>query len=141
MTHWHVTTGLAGYGPDNSDDDTWSTATNAQELAAEVKEYCETVADIEYPMAAQTAAENGDYKAAWLLSENSHALFNLAQGFDYDTRAKAPLYVNDPEALDDTMIRLAREHFPFDYNEGRSRIYVWECDEPDLCPNCQHHHD
>lgn len=131
MGHWHVATGPSGYGPEGSDG--YGTATDARELASLIQQECNDTADFER-QGAENDAEIGDFESAWKALKNSEWLSMLALNFDYDTRAMAPLYVDNSPLLDETIYRLAGENFPHDFRDGNSRVYVWEC----VNAECEH---
>jgi hypothetical protein len=130
VSHWHIASGLAGYGPDGTDG--YSTATDMQNLAYSVAEELQSFAGYNDD-SARCLAEAGDYKEAWqtmMLAESLSALFH---NLDYDKRLQAPLYVNDAAALDASIERIVEETFPLDVSYN-TRLYVWQCDEAE----CEH---
>lgn len=133
--HWHVASGLSGYGP-NADTDVW--ARTPAELADLIRE--ELVFWIDYEIqsahAYATPSPEPDYRSAWLLLQHADELDLLRANLNPE-RAKAPLFRShttgrpDP-ALWDAEVHRVTAAFPVDVNEGRSRVYVWECTED--CP-------
>lgn len=132
-THWHVASGLSGYGPDGSDG--FDSADNPEALADAIRGELNTWAEFEFE-SAKSHAESGDYESAWKLREHSDSLDTLRQNLDND-RANAPLYVNDRAAWHATILRIVSEQFPLDVSEGRSRIYVWECNNGSDCEHTE----
>lgn len=127
MTHWHVETGLAGYGPDAADTDGFTVYRALTDVADAIRGELDTHAEYEVEVA-RTYAEHGDYESAWNLREHADSLGTMAGNFS-NTRADAPLYQGDPTLWDAEITRLIAEHVPVDVNEGRTRIYAWMCDE------------
>ena len=125
--HWHVATGLAGYGPEASDDN-WATINegDARGLAYAIQDELERIADFERE-GAEALADSEDFKAAWETMKNAESLATLAENFD-NSRQHAPLY---PALWHETIYRMVAESFPVDYRDGNSRLYVWECSETD----------
>ena len=128
--HWHVATGLAGYGPDASDGN-WSTIdeSDATGLADSIRGELQFIANFERE-GAQAYADSEDYENAWRTMENANTLWNLAENFD-NKRAQAPLYAGNPALWHETIYRMVAESFPVDFRDGNSRLYVWECSETD----------
>lgn len=124
--HWHVQSGLTGYGPE-APDHGFTRYEEPTEVADAAQDELNQWSESERALAEQYARQ-ADYKAAWQLNEHSLSLFYLAATFD-NSRADAPLYAASPELWDETIIKLVAENFPHDVNEGRARIYVWECEK------------
>lgn len=129
--HWHVATGLAGYGPDGADG--YASATDAREIASALVSELDSAADFNYESAESLADPGKDYEAAWRTMKLGEALTALSANLDYDKRATAPLYVNDPAALDMTIMGIVASEFPLDITHN-TRLYVWQCDDSD----CDH---
>jgi hypothetical protein len=127
--HWHVATGLAGYGPDAADSDGFAYATTTDGLASLIQQECNSVAEQLYETA-QTYGTAEQYEDAWKTLKRSEEFGIMALNFD-PARARAPLYVHDPQAWTETVMRLIDEHFPADFEH--SRLYVWKCQHPDDC--------
>jgi len=130
LTHWHVATGLAGYGPDAADgyitvgrDVTPEALTDV--IREELSDAASYLAD-----SADGYADAEDYESAWHAHKRAEELDILASNLDYRRRSLAPLYVNDRPALDATMTGLVADNFPLalDHDDTR-RLYVWECGE------------
>jgi hypothetical protein len=128
--HWHVATGLAGYGPDASDDN-WSTIdeSDATGLADAIRSEAIFIAEFEQE-GAEALADSEDFKGAWETMKSAERFSNLAASFD-NKRASAPLYAKDRALWHETIYRMVAESFPADYRDGNSRLYVWECSETD----------
>lgn len=131
MAHYHVASGLTGYGPD-AGNTTYRVATTAPELADEIRAELAEWADYERDGAVGYAGAE-DYKAAWFMAQHVDEIEVMRANLDNE-RADAPLYQGDPDLWHETIYRLARESFPFDVDEGRSRVYAWGCEEP----ACEH---
>lgn len=133
MGHWHVASGLAGYGPDGSDT-TFVSPTTATALAESIRVELDMWADSERD-GAEGYAEAGDYESAWKLRKHADGIETMRTSLDNE-RVNAPLYRDAPEKWDETILRMVAESFPYDVDEGRSRVYAWECGEPD--ETCEH---
>jgi hypothetical protein len=131
VKHWHIATGLAGYGPDAADHG-YDTATDMRHLADSIAEELKHFADFN-DQGARSEAEAEDYKEAWQTMMLAEELSILAMNLDYDKRLQAPLYVNDAAALDASIERIVSEQFPLDVSYN-TRLYVWQCDEAE----CEH---
>ena len=128
--HWHVATGLAGYGPDASDGNIATiNESDAEGLASAIQYELQDIADFE-TQNAEGYAESEDYKSAWETMKNAERLDTLAANFN-NMRAQAPLYAGNPALWHETVYRMVAESFPVDYRDGNSRLYVWECSETD----------
>lgn len=126
--HWHIATGLAGYGPDGADDN-FATAQSAVDIASAIRWELNQASEFNYE-GAQSLAKTGDYKEAWEALKLSESLDTLKANLDYDKRATAPLYIDDKSSLDATIMRLVDETFPLDITHN-TRLYVWQCDVVD----------
>ena len=128
--HWHVATGLAGYGPDASNGN-WDTIdeSDATGLADSIRSELQFVAEFENNYA-ESFADLGDFENAWKTMKNANSIDTLAANFD-NRRSQAPLYVGNPALWHETIYRMVAESFPLDYNDGKSRLYVWDCSETD----------
>ena len=133
--HWHVATGLAGYGPNASDTDGYATADNVRDLTSLIRWELDSAADYNH-QAAQSLAESGDYESAWNTRELSDTLTTLGMNLDYERRASAPLYADNPIGLDAEMRSIISEAFPLDITDN-TRLYVWICDAGDDCDSAQ----
>ncbi|GAA3751134.1 hypothetical protein [Micromonospora maritima] len=129
VTHWHVATGLAGYGPDGSDG--YGTATDMPTLADLIRSELRDASSAE-DETSRSIAEAGDYEDAWKIKTRSEELDTLAANFD-NKRADAPLYAGRPDLWAETVQRLAVEKFPLDISYN-TRLYVWPCEES----GCEH---
>jgi len=144
--HWHVASGLTGYGPDGSMD-TFPTGTTLVKVADLVTTALREWADSEHEQASLTAGENRedharDYHAAWWQLKHGEELDFLALTFDPKSRGSAPKFKDDPAALNELYTRLIAEHFtnPVPVSE-HSRLYVWECPEGDACEHLEDEED
>ena len=131
-THWHIATGLAGYGPDGADGfGTAETLDDAAEYARDelrnAVDSCEEGADI--------LAGEGRFEQAWNEHKRADRLEILRANIDPE-RQNAPLYKDRPEVWAETLSRILGEEFPCDISE-HSRLYVWQCDDSE----CEHRED
>lgn len=123
--HYHVSHGLAGYGPDgDSDTPTFDTLGDALEYA---RDELSTDADMAHSDA-HILAESGDFESAWKAIELMESLELLRANLN-PARAAAPLYRDDPAAYAALQVSQAAE-FPIDVS-GSSRLYLWDCAEPE----------
>src|SRR4029450_5198246 len=128
-THYHVASGITGYGPDGADGFAcFDSLAGALDYA---RDELSTFADMAHEAAHGFAAEHA-YADAWGEIERMEELETLRANLD-PARASAPLYRDDPDAY----AALQAEQlagFPrlVSHNTG---LYVWPCDEPD-CEHC-----
>jgi hypothetical protein len=123
--HYHVASGLAGYGPDASDSDGFPTF----ETLGEALDYARDELLVFIDMAHEDAhalADDGQYEDAWRQIERVEALENLRANLD-TKRASAPLYVDDAAAYAALQESQLAE-FPHDVSHN-ARLYVWSCVE------------
>lgn len=142
--HWHVAHTLAGHDPD--DPDNTATADTPESLAGllnyeldQASEYMAQTADSHAQAAKDThhSLERGElFERAWMAMEEADSLHILALNFD-SSRMSAPLYKDNLSLWRETVLRLLDANTPLDYDGGRLRIAVWECQEPD----CLEGHD
>ncbi len=127
MTHTHIASGLAGYGPDASDSDGFTTTHTVRETAEAIREKLSIWADNAYE-SAEALADAGQFEEAWTEHRRVGAMNVLRMNLD-GIRAESPLYKSrDSEAWDTTLARLISENFPLDVSPN-SRLYVWDCSE------------
>ena len=151
MAHWHVETGLTGYGPDAADRDGFAAYADVREVADAIRGELQAAAEMEHTDAL-SMAEDSRYREAWHTMRHADELLNLAANFD-NNRAGAPLFVQ-PGGLswDEALVEMIGTHSPvgIDPMTGpgaddlpehesphtgyRSAIYVWRC-EYDTCPD------
>jgi hypothetical protein len=127
MNHFHVESGLSGYGPQASDTDGFTVLETPKQVADMIRGELATWIDFEND-SAHSYVEDGDFESAWNLHVHCEAMEILAANLN-NARATAPLYKGNPELWDRTIMSIVAEHFPYNVNEGRSKIYVWECAE------------
>lgn len=125
--HYHVQTGISGYGPD-SDENTY-TSESVRETADAIRWELDNAIDANV-QTANLAGERGYYEEAWEAHKLAETLETLRANLSND-RADAPLYRDDPAAWDTTLARLIAETFPLDIIEPSTRLYVWTCGEED----------
>jgi hypothetical protein len=128
--HWHVATGLAGYGPDGDDGFAcFDTLSDALEYARE--EITRSVDDADET--AYAHADNRDYEAAWQEKRRADDLTALAANLA-PTRREAPAYRDDPAAYASMQEDQAAQ-FPYAVSHN-TRLYLWQCDDPAACEHC-----
>lgn len=133
VAHWHVASGLAGYGPD-AGSTTYATANTAPELADAIREELRGWADSEND-GAHAYADAKDFEGAWMLAKHANSVEHVRMNLDNE-RMNAPVYADNPQAWDETVLGMVRDLFPYAVDEGRSKVYAWECSEPDDA--CEH---
>lgn len=144
MAHWHVATGLAGYGPDGSDGfDTASEVTEIPDLvrfeldtaiqgASDDAHACRESADKAFGQGNRDAALEG-YRDAFKAIDLADGLVTLHANLDPE-RANAPVYRDAPDKWTATILQIVADNFPLDLDtRGSGRLYVWECESPDVC--------
>jgi hypothetical protein len=134
--HWHVASGLAGYGPDAADSDGFTVAGTPEELSILLRYELSEWMDYESEMA-QSYADDGDYKSAWqLLKHASEDTDRLYRNLD-NKRANAPYWQDNPGAWQAHILKVATEYFPYSVNEGKSKVYAWECEHGSECESLE----
>jgi hypothetical protein len=130
--HWHVASGITGYGPDGSDG--FASADTPESLADAIRWELSIWAEREME-SADGAADDGDFESAWKLRKSADRIEILRANLDNE-RVKAPLYVNDRAAWHATILRTVETEFstPLLVNEGRTGVYVWTC----IDSTCEH---
>lgn len=125
--HWHVASGLAGYGPDAADSDGFAVAMTPEELADLLRSELSEWIDFECEQA-ESYGDDGDYKSAWMLHKHaSDDMDTLSRNLD-NKRGKAPYWQDHPGAWQAHVLKVASEYFPYSVNEGRSNVYAWPCE-------------
>ena len=124
MTHWHISSGLLGYGP--MGDETETVAATLEEVADCIQYELDAWIDSQYE-SANALAEMGEFEDAWNTLKRSEHLSAIRANFD-NKRADAPLYAGKPQLWRDTIRRQIGELFPLDVSDN-SRLYVWDCDD------------
>lgn len=122
--HWHVASGIVGYGPDPADDG-FATLHTVHEIADAVRYELDSYADAAHDFAEQLAGD-GDFESAWREHKRSEELGTLVLNLD-PARTQAPLYRNDPARWEQTLWTLLGE-LPLDVSD-LARLYLWECSE------------
>jgi hypothetical protein len=126
-SHYHVATGLAGYGPDASDTDGFATFDTLGSALDYARDELATFIEMAHE-GSHAAADAGDYEQAWLEVCRVETLDTLRANLD-PSRKQAPLYVDDDAAYAALQETQAAD-FPHDVSHN-ARLYLWECDEPD----------
>jgi hypothetical protein len=136
--HWHVSTGLEGYGPGGAtQDNEFDRATTWPELADLIKDELNRASEAQTELADSIAGEEPyeddgrDYREAWITLKRAEDLATKAMQFD-NRRADASIYKDDPDAWDTTIERMAREIHLTPLGD-HSVLHVWECAFPDIC--------
>src|SRR4051812_1409682 len=143
-THWHVASGLAGYGQDG--DDGYAAAVTWRELAGLLHGELKQAAEYLHGAAEGTAA-GGDKALAYDLIKESEEAENLAQNLA-DSRPDAPLYADNADLWDTTVEALVESHFPYYYdhtvgpgNAARLALYAWPCEAGSECEDVEDDED
>lgn len=126
-THWHVATGLVGYGPDGADGfATFDTLAGALDYARDELSMFVDMAHEE----AHAFGDEGQFEEAWRAVLLMERLELLRANLD-PARSQAPLYRDDPPAYFALLESQANE-FPHDVSHN-TRLYLWQCDDPASC--------
>ena len=128
--HWHVASGLAGYGPDGADG--FASFDSLGDAIDYARDELTTYVDMAH-QDMHASGEAGEYEAAWQSLLLVERLELLRANLD-PARASAPLYRGDPAAYRALQESQADE-FPHDVSHN-ARLYLWECAEPD-CEHCE----
>lgn len=130
-SHWHVATGLAGYGPDGADGyASFDSLSGALDYA---RDELSTFVDFAHE-GAHAAAEDGRFEEAWREVVRMEDLENWRANLD-PKRAGAPAYVNDPAAYAAMQEEQAAQ-FPRDVSYN-TRLYLWQCETPEDCDHLE----
>ena len=125
--HWHVATGLAGYGPEGADGFvTFSTLSDALEYA---RDEISTFVDMAHEDAHACGAA-GMFEDAWREVLRIEDLESWRANLD-PARRSAPLYREDPAAYASMQEEQAAQ-FPRDVSYN-TRLYLWQCEDPATC--------
>ncbi len=131
LTHWHVASGLAGYGPDcDEGTPTFHDLGDALEYARdELSVYVDMAYDGARSSAEPWAPEGHeaaapDYETAWQEVSRAWELETLRANLD-PKRSEAPLYAGDTDAYS-ALQRSQAEEFPHDVSYN-ARLYLWDC--------------
>lgn len=124
--HWHIATGIAGYGPDGADG--FGTATTLDDTAESARDELRTSVDI-CEETAEALAADGHFEEAWREHKRADALEILRANLNTD-RKDAPLYAGKPELWHRTLSDIVADSFPVDISHS-ARLYVWECTDTD----------
>lgn len=139
-SHWHVATGLAGYGPEGSDGFAcYATLADALEGAREeMRSFVDMAHD-----AAHGFGDAGQFEDAWLEVLRCERLEVLRANLD-PARRDAPLYrdrAGYPPG-DERWCKLQESQaadFPHDVSHN-TRLYLWQCEDPAGCEHCEEEH-
>ncbi len=121
--HYHVQSGLAGYGPD-CDENTATFENLSEALDYARDEFLVYIDMLDGDM--RQLASQGDYEESWRTFEFIERLEFLRANLD-PRRANAPLYRDDAAAYAALQESQADE-FPHDVSHN-SRLYLWTCTE------------
>jgi hypothetical protein len=127
MSHYHVASGLAGYGPDASDSDGFASFDSLSDALEYARNELSTYVDMAHEDA-HYLGDQGDFEAAWRQIELMEHLELLRANLSPERR-EAPLYARDVAAYRALQESQADE-FPHDVS-GNARLYLWECSEVD----------
>ncbi len=127
--HYHVESGMQGYGPDS--DDGWYAHEGIRDVADAIRDELSIFEDIAHD-SAESFADAGDFESAWSEHKRVESFEFLRANLSND-RESAPLYVDNPALWEGTLARIIGETFPLDVSHN-ARLYVWECAETD-CHN------
>lgn len=130
--HWHIATGLAGHGPDGSDG--FHTATEIRGLGGLCDQLSEQLTGHSWQSheLAHAYGQSEAYEDAWKEILRSEELETLAANFA-PKREDMPLYSDNKELFEKRIREMVGANFPLDVSPN-TRLYVWECCEPD----CEH---
>ncbi len=125
--HWHVATGLSGYGPDGADGfASFDSLAQALDYARdEMRDAIDFAHD-----GAHGFAQAEDYESAWNEVLRIESLETLRANLD-PARQSAPLYRDDPVAYA-ALLESQAADFPHDWSE-HTRLYLWQCEDPATC--------
>jgi hypothetical protein len=126
MTHWHVGTGLRGYG---FDAETVGSYENAWQAGDAIGELLDRLGD-SLMENAHSFAGMGEYKAAWDCYLACESLDREARNVSSE-RADAPLYHGDLELWSAEAARLIERWYPWAYSDhSPTTVHAWHCTEP-----------
>ena len=123
--HYHVATGLAGYGPDAADSDGLAAFDSLSDALSYARDELSSFVDMAHESAHAFGAEQ-NYQAAWgeiLRCED----LELWQANLDPARRDAPLYRDNPGAYA-AMQNEQWAQFPRDVSYN-TRLYLWDCSE------------
>ena len=123
--HYHVATGLAGYGPDAADSDGFATFGSLSDALSYARDELSSFIDMAHESAHSFGAEE-QYKEAWgeiLRCED----LELWQANLDPARRNAPLYRDDSAAYAAMQAEQAAQ-FPRDVSYN-TRLYLWDCSD------------
>lgn len=122
----HVKVGMAGYGPDLDEYDEPYTGIREilDAISYELNESSDRAEEF-----AHIAAEGHDYEAAWKSHLLAEELDVMRHNLNYDSRLGAPLFVDQPDLLVESMAHIIDTEFPLGVDTHYARLYVWEATE------------
>jgi len=123
--HYHVATGLAGYGPDAADSDGFATFESLADALSYARDDLSAFIDFAHD-GAHGFASQGDFESAWNEVVRMEDLENWQANLD-PARANAPLYRDDSAAYAAMQAEQAAQ-FPRDVSHN-TRLYLWDCAE------------
>lgn len=127
MSHWHVSSGLCGYGPDGGNGE-FLLSEDPEGLAQLIFDELDSHMDLVWDTMI-AVKDHGGFQEAWRWFDLHQELYVIRQSFSPD-RSSAPLYRDRQELWHETIMSLVTIHFPLDLNpEGTVRLYVWDCAE------------
>lgn len=128
VSHWHVTTGIRGYGPDDPGPamDLMTAASMASDEASYIADFCWESFYI--------LKDSEMWEDAVHAVDDALDFETLAQNFDFSEtgRSKAPLFQGEggAERMEES-IKWLSNGSPWEYDNGRLALYMWECDSDD----------
>ena len=123
--HYHVATGLAGYGPDAADSDGFATFESLADALDYARSELSTFIDMAHESAHMFGASE-QYKDAWTEILRCEDLELWQANLD-PARKDAPLYRDDSAAYAAMQAEQAAQ-FPRDVSYN-TRLYLWDCAE------------
>lgn len=124
IVNHYVKFGLAGYGPDLTEEDVAydDVAALCQAIRWDLDASIDMLAD-EWA----SAKENGDAEAYMAARELADDLSTLMANLDYERRQGAPIHVHNRDRFDEMMLATIADTFPIEVStNGYQRLYVWE---------------
>jgi hypothetical protein len=142
MEHWHVATGLKGYGPDGSVG--FAYAETTEELCGAITYEIDRAIEHQSQEGSYHAEKAREFRESGdILSELAHlrdflVCNSLVEELEVNhgnfcwSRSETPLYRGKPELFEEAILKQVSEQFPM--NTGHyNRLYVWKCTEGSSC--------
>lgn len=138
--HFHVAYSIGSYDPDGSEGFLWAeTLTGVADLLSTAFEESGDMARDE----AVGLAGSLLFEEAWDANERALDLWNRATNWDMDRRKAAPLYKDDPDALNASILRWLADTFGSENGGGfpvgeHRYLNVWKCVTSGTGDVCEH---